>query len=332
VVDVIWSPSKDGYLKPRVQIMPVHLGGVTIKYATGFNAKFIEENKIGIGAIIQLIRSGDVIPKIQSVTQPAENAKMPNEEYEWNDTHVDVLLKNAENNSVVLVKNIAGFFKGLEVDGLGAKNVEKMVNAGYDSIPKILKMSHSDYLKVDGFKDKTATKLYEGIKKNVADAPLHILMAVSNKFGRGFSAKKMELIMTGYPNVLDESERNLEKLQNIKGIEKKSAEAFLSHVSEFIQFITDCGLEQKLQVRVPTPVVYDENHPLFAKNIVMTGFRDKELEDQILAVGSKMGSGVNKKTFVVLVKDLDETSVKIETANKLGVAVMTKDGFLEKYM
>ena len=38
VVDVLWSASKDGYLKPRVQIEPVVLGGVTITYATGFNA------------------------------------------------------------------------------------------------------------------------------------------------------------------------------------------------------------------------------------------------------------------------------------------------------
>ena len=46
VVDVIWTPSKDGYLKPRVQIEPVVLGGAKIEYATGFNAKFINDNKI----------------------------------------------------------------------------------------------------------------------------------------------------------------------------------------------------------------------------------------------------------------------------------------------
>jgi NAD-dependent DNA ligase len=77
VVDVIWTASKDGYLKPRVRVEPVHIGGVTIEYATGFNGKFIEDNKIGVGAIIQLIRSGDVIPYIKSVVVPAETGKMP---------------------------------------------------------------------------------------------------------------------------------------------------------------------------------------------------------------------------------------------------------------
>jgi NAD-dependent DNA ligase len=57
VTNVLWTPSKDGYLKPRVQIEPIHLGGVCIEYATGFNGSFIYENKIGIGSIIELIRS-----------------------------------------------------------------------------------------------------------------------------------------------------------------------------------------------------------------------------------------------------------------------------------
>jgi DNA ligase (NAD+) len=332
VVDVIWSPSKDGYLKPRVQIMPVKLGGVTIKYATGFNAKFIEENKIGVGAIIQLIRSGDVIPKIEAVTQPAEKAKMPKEEYIWNETRVDIMLMNAENNSVVLVKNIAGFFKGLEVDGLGDKNVEKMINAGYNSVPKIIKMTKEDYMTVDGFKEKTATKLYEGIKDKVLNAPLHTLMGVSNKFGRGFSSTKTKLILTAYPNVLDEGERNLEKLIAIRGIEKKSAEMFISHIDDFIQFMKECGLEYKLLVRTPSPVVYDETHPLFEKSVLMTGFRDKELEAQIVLVGGKIASSISKNTFAVLVKNLDETSGKVEVAKKLGIQVITRDDFVLKYI
>jgi len=333
VVDVIWSPSKDGYLKPRVQIMPVKLGGVTIKYATGFNAKFIEENKIGVGAIIQLIRSGDVIPKIEAVTQPAEKAKMPKEEYLWNDTHVDIMLKNAENNGVVLMKNISGFFKGIEVDGLGDGNIKKMLNAGYNSVPKIIKMTQEDYLKVDGFKEKTATKLYDGIKEKVSNAPLHKLMGVSNKFGRGFGSRKTELIMKEYPNVLDENERNLEKLQSIRGIEKKSAESFLSHVEEFIAFIKDCGLEYKSS-EVPKPVEknYDESHPLFGKSILMTGFRDKELETKIIDLGGKISSSVSKNTFAVLVKNLEEASGKVDKAKELGVDVLTRDDFIEKYI
>ena len=80
VLNVLWSPSKDGYLKPRIQIEPVVLGGAKIEYATAFNAAFVEENKLGIGSLVKLVRSGDVIPHIMEVIEPAEKAKMPDVE------------------------------------------------------------------------------------------------------------------------------------------------------------------------------------------------------------------------------------------------------------
>lgn len=101
VVDVIWTPSKDGYLKPRIQIEPVHLGGVRIEYATGFNGAFVLENGIGIGAVVELVRSGDVIPHIRQVVTAASIVKMPDVPFVWNATHVDVLLENVESNETV---------------------------------------------------------------------------------------------------------------------------------------------------------------------------------------------------------------------------------------
>ena len=126
VVNVLWSPSKDGYLKPRIQIEPVVLGGAKIEYATAFNAAFVEDNKLGIGALVKLVRSGDVIPHIMAVVEPADKAKMPDVPYKWNDTHVDIIMEDAEQDETVKEKNIVGFFKGLEVDGLGPGNVKKI--------------------------------------------------------------------------------------------------------------------------------------------------------------------------------------------------------------
>jgi len=70
VINVEWNISKDGFLKPRVQIEPIELKGVTIQYATGFNARFIYDNKIGPGAKVRISRMGDVIPNIIDVVEP----------------------------------------------------------------------------------------------------------------------------------------------------------------------------------------------------------------------------------------------------------------------
>lgn len=71
VEDVLWEISKSGYLKPRVKVSPVQLFGTTVTYASGYNAKFIYDNKIGPGAIVTITKAGTVIPEIISVLAPA---------------------------------------------------------------------------------------------------------------------------------------------------------------------------------------------------------------------------------------------------------------------
>ena len=94
---------------------------------------------MGIGAVVTLVRSGDVIPHIMNVVEPAEKAKMPDVAYKWNDTHVDIIMEDAEQDDTVREKNMVGFFKGLEVDGLGPGNVKKLsrldMNQCHKSLP-----------------------------------------------------------------------------------------------------------------------------------------------------------------------------------------------------
>jgi len=336
VVNVIWTPSKDGYLKPRVQIEPIQLGGVRIEYATGFNGAFIEQNKVGIGALIELIRSGDVIPHIKSVVEPAEEAKMPDVPYMWNDTHVDIMLEDAESNETVKEKNITGFFRGLEVEGLSSGNVARIIKAGHDSVPAILQMDLSDFLKVDGFKQKMATKLYEGIKEKVGAASLVTIMSASNIFGRGFNDKRIDPILEAEPDILtstDSPEVKVEKLRKIKGIERKTAEAFVSKIPDFIKFLHDAQLDNKLSTVVASAekAAVNEAHPLFKKTVVMTGIRDKTVIEALKTVGAKLGSSVSGNTLVVIAKSKDEDTGKAEEAKQKGIPIMTPDEFMQTY-
>jgi len=335
VVDVIWAASKDGYLKPRVQIEPINLGGVQITYATGFNGAFINDNKIGVGATIELIRSGDVIPYIRKVVVPAEEPRMPSVPFKWNDTHVDIMLEDLESDDTVREKNITGFFRGIGVEGLSTGNVKRIMEAGYDSVPEILKMTIGDFLQVEGFKEKTATKLYDGIKQKIDEASLTTIMSASNMFGRGFSEKKIELIMESYPKVLLSKETNTQKVAKIsaiKGMATKSAEAFVERIPEFINFIKEAGLVKKLAEGISEKKEVDQSHPLFGKSIVMTGFRDTALQEKLKDIGAKLGSSVSSKTFVVLVKDKEEDTGKANEARKLNIPLMTPQEFTSKYL
>ena len=338
VLNVLWSPSKDGYLKPRIQIEPVVLGGAKIEYATAFNAAFVEENKLGIGALVKLVRSGDVIPHIMEVIEPAEKAKMPDVAYTWNETHVDIIMEDAEQDETVREKNIIGFFKGLEVDGLGPGNVKKIIKAGFDDVPKIIAMKEEDFLKVDGFKKKMAEKVHKSIHEKIDKVSLVKLMAVSNIFGRGFGERRIEPILEKYPNVLTSNETNEEKIQHIKqikGMEQKTAERFVNNIEKFIEFIKVAQLENKMNNTIENAAVEksqkDTSHPLYDKIIIITGFRDKNLSDKLKTIGAKESSSVSKNTFAVVVKSKDEDTGKAEAARQKNIPIYTLDEFVEKF-
>jgi DNA ligase (NAD+) len=336
VVDVIWTPSKDGYLKPRVQIEPIGLGGVKIEYATGFNAAFIQQHKIGVGALIQIIRSGDVIPHIRSVTTPAEAAKMPAVPYKWNASHVDVMLEDIESDETVREKNIAGFFKGIEVQGLSSGNVARIITSGFDSVPAILRMTKADFEKA-GFKT-LAQKFVDGIRLKVNGASLITLMSSSNIFGRGFSEKRIETVLEAYPDILvsnDSKENKIQKIMGVKGMAKKTAEAFVDKIDMFVAFMQECGLQDKLVVgktgETGVAVVVNKDHPLYKKSIVMTGVRDAAVIDALKSVGANLGTSVSKNTFTVIAKSADEDTGKAAEARRLGIPIMTPSQFLSTY-
>ena len=338
VVDVIWSASKHGYLKPRVQIEPIKLGGVTIEFATGFNGKFIEENKIGIGSLIQIIRSGDVIPYILSVSMPAERAKMPTVPYTWTESHVDIVLEDAGSDAGVRDKNITDFFTAIGVVGLAKGNIKRITEAGYDTIPKIIRMKQSDFEKV-GFKS-LADKFVSGIHAKLAEASLSTIMSASNKLGRGISGKTVELIMAAEPDILTNSEADdakVARLVKIKGIGKINAATFVQNIGAFRDFLRDCDLENKLDlnnavVSAAPALVRDTSNPLYDKKIVMTKVRDAEIIDYLAKVGGHLADAITADTFILIVKSKEDMSGKVKKAMEKGIAIMEPEEFKTKYM
>jgi NAD-dependent DNA ligase len=335
-------------LKPRIRIEPIQLGGVRIEYATGFNGKFIDDNKIGIGALIMMVRSGDVIPYIKSVSTPAEKGKMPDVPYIWNKTHVDVLLENPTQDITVQEKNIGAFFAHLEVDGLGKGNVKKLFAAGFNSVAKILHMSIADFETVDGFKMKMSTKIHDSIKAKINAASLQDIIIASGKLGRGLGEKKIRIIFDAYPDIMISSENILEKeemLHKVNGIGKENAKEFVSHISDVLHFLNECGLQDKLNTSTyhaknaidllekdEKNKIIDTKHPLFGKMIVMTKVRDKEIIDFIGKVGGIMENSMKKNITVLIVKSKEDTSNKTEYAEKNGIPIMTVEEFKHYYI
>lgn len=326
VVDVVWNASMYGYLKPKIKIKPVELGGVTIDTATGFNGKFILDNKIGPGAVVKLVRSGDVIPHIMKVVKQSE-PKMPNVPYKWTKTKVDIVVKDIHGSAKdsITVKQITHFFKQLDVSNISSGTVSKLVEAGYDDIFKIISAKKSDLVNIDGVGEKTVDKIYKNIDEGLKNADIVTLMAASGVYGRGVGKKRIKMVVDVYPDILTVNTKLdilKDKIMMIDGFDDITASQFIEGLPEFKKFY----MKLKKITNVEC-VKKDEKVDTTFKGmkIVFTGFRDTELQKFIENRGGAVVGSVSKNTDILVY--VDTKSSKYKKAVELKVTTMSKQLF-----
>jgi NAD-dependent DNA ligase len=333
VISVEWNISKDGFIIPTILLNPINIGGVEIKRTTGFNAKFIVDNVIGPGSMLEIIRSGDVIPKVHKVLKPSKSGKpdMPKGKWHWNETKVDIQLDDVITNMQVLIRNIFYFFSNLDTKGLGMKTVEKLVDAGLDTVKKIISADEKDFLKVEGFAIKSAENLVESIKQVLTNVPLYKLMAASNKLGPGIGEERVKQIVTLYPNIITDYKKwsdddFIKKIKAINGWEEKTASLLVSNFNTFVIFY------DSIKKYITLEPITKSTGKFTDKIVVFTGFRDKDLQLQIEKQGGKIGSSISKNTDFLIIVDqsvLDKQTDKIIKAQELNIKIITKDQLIK---
>lgn len=336
VIDVEWAISRHNYIKPRIKIDPINLVGVTITYATAHNAKFIYDNKIGIGSKIKIIRSGDVIPKIMEVLTPAKNnkPKMPDIPYEWTDTGVDIVVKNAsaESKSITIVKQLVNTTKTLDVKFIDEGLMTKLVENGYDTFIKIIRAERADITDIIG--SKMTEKIFEGINYALKHTQLHILMASSNYFGRGMGVRKLQIVTKQYPNIMNENwteQKLYDNINSLDGFQDKTTQKFVDGFGQFKKYFDKINKYIDIEyLRKPQKTKMGD---LFVgQKIVMTGFRDSDMVEFIEKNQGEVTGSVSKNTTLVVCADDSGTSSKLQNAHKLKIPIMTKDKFIKKFI
>ena len=328
VENIEWNESKDGYLIPTVIIGAVDIGGVTIKRVTGNNAKHIVDMNIGIGAKLEVIRSNDVIPKIIRVIKPT-TPLLPSGDWKWSDSGVHIILNNmnSDNNKI---KNIYYFFSKLNTMGLGEKIIERIYNAGYTTIEKFLELSVDDIILIDGFKQKSSENIIRNIKKSVTKIPLYLLIAASNKMGHGIGSERIKNIIEKYPNLLTNyktlsRDDFIVSLKTIDGIDDKISTMFVDNFPNFMEFYNT--IKKYITIKAVIKKKPTGNK-LVDKKIVMSGFRDKNIIEQITNNGGILVNTISKNTDILIIKDNTVSdTVKVKKAVELGIEIYTLDEF-----
>jgi len=331
VKQVLWSVSKNGFLKPRIEIEPVDLCGAQISFLTGFNAKYINDHRIGKGAILEITRSGDVIPHILDVIQEGKLVDPPYADLTWSDTGVDLVVTD-KNNKESLVKKIHFFFKTMEIKQIAEKSIEKIVGARMGcSISSILGMTVEEFRGI-GFGPVESQNFWQEIHASgkLDNVPLHVLMTASGVFGNGIGLKKIQKITGAISNLLLEAEeasnekKLVSKIAALSGWTTEGAQDFVEHLPEFRRFLATCPM-----IGVEIPATTTTSDTSIQYSVVFSGFRDVEFEKQLASQGIQVAPTLTKGVRYLVVKDDSVTTTKTTKACQMGVKILSKEKFMK---
>lgn len=341
VKDVVWEETRLGRIAPRVTIEPTMIGGVEVTFFTGHNNFYIEHGykqevaehppykkprPLNKGAVIRAVRSGDVIPFIMEVVEGAKTPSKPDIPYERRGVFLYAVHEGK--SDVRVTKELTHFFTELDTDGMQRGTVTKLVEMGFDTVKKILRMKEDDWRTLPGFANKSAATTFAAVQGTKSRMTFQNVARGSAAFGEGVGEKRLELLIDAVPDLLeklDQSQAGLvDIISNIHGFDKLAVQ-IAKNLKTFAKFCKRNGI--KLTVAEKAKVT---GKSMFGQAVLFTSVRNKTLENWILANGGKIASTVKQAT-VLVVKDESSSNKKTEEAEGLGKPVLTLANFCKKH-
>jgi NAD-dependent DNA ligase len=344
VTGVTWQISKQGKLKPVINIESTEVSGVTISNVTGYNAKYIFDNNIYKNSVIKIVRSGEVIPKhiktIDFDTNEEINAKEDLNfcpccfgETRWDETHTELICTNPECDEVKISKLIH-FFQIMEVEDFGEPSIRSFYRAGFKDIQAILNMSVETIMKIPGFGLKNANTLQDQFERvMLRGTPLAKILHALDLFEGKIGEKTIQHILDNMGGESFDFRAMAENIESRYKVSYISKLIEINGVAEKIAVIFQIGLCEFYRDnfhKLPISISYIKTQKEEVTGskyegwkICFTGCRPtKDQEKYIQTNGGEIVGGVSKNTTHLVVKDSSSTSSKIQKAKQLNIKII----------
>ena len=333
VLKVVHQTSRTGRVSPVAELVPTKLSGATLSRATVHHYNMVKTNGVGPGAIIKLVRSGLVIPKIEEVIKRAEpelpeNCPSCGAHLIWEGDHL--ICPNKSDCPAQTENTLIHFFKTLgNVDGFGPKVIEKITNQGIKHIHEIYQIPMHQFVEF-GFGDKTSQNLVDQLlaSRQIEIEDWRFLAAFGVTRLAGGNCEKL----LQHHALVQVFEISVEDMVKIDGFAQLSAEAIvegLANVREEFFKVYELGFNLSV-----TPKESDRessDSPIAGAVVVFTGSMQQgsrdDMEKNAKALGAKVAKSVTGKTTYLVTGDkVGET--KINAARDKGVKVLTEQEYL----
>ncbi len=335
IKNILLQVGRTGVVTPVAVVEPTDIEGVIVERATLHNFDEIERKDIMIGDRVIIIRSGDVIPKIIKVQEQFRDGTQikirrptncPVCEKELLDEGILIKCQNLE-CSARMVNSIKYFAsrKCLNIDGLGAKIVEKLYQEGLvKSILDLFYLKEDELLKLEGFKEKKVQNLLNSIAKAKGSECWRVVNGFGMEHVGEVGSKKLCEAFG-----LEFVTADKEALVSLDGFGEEMAESVL----EFVRVNGDmiAKLFKLLEPKVPLKVEVNDN-PFKDKVIVLTGAMSQsrdEIKARLERLGAKVTGSVSKKTdFLIYGEDAGS---KYDKAKALGITLLNEKEMINKF-
>jgi len=332
VEDVTWQVGRTGNITPVMEVSPVPLSGATIRRVTAHHAGMIKEKAIGIGSRIEIIRSGEVIPKLEKVIVTAEQIKIPDEcpscntPLEWRNDFLKCVNPDCQ---AQVEQNLLHWFKTLgNADWFGIKTIKKLVDGGYDSLEKIYDMAQPDFLEL-GFGPVQSKNLVQAIRisrtKSVEDWRFLAAMGIPD-LGRGDSRKLLAHFRL--EDITDVTAEDIEKIDGFGSISSRSITKGIKQRKIIFSHLLSLKFNLERTPLMSTAKAQDS--PIAGKGVVFTGKMLRGTRDEMQAAARKLGARVqtavsSKTDYLVCGEKVGAR--KMEKAVKAGAGIMTEEEY-----
>ncbi len=336
VKKISFQVGRVGSITPVAEFEPVNIGGVIVSHASIHNFDEIERLDVREGDTVRVKRAGDVIPQIISVdigkrnktsteVQPPESC--PSCDGKLIKPDGEAILRCTAGLSCPAQKceSLIHFVSrnALNIDGLGERIIDLLVERGLVSnFADLFKLKKEDILKLDGFRDKSATNLIDSINAAKDTTLARFIYSLGIREVGEATAMNLALNFNNIAAFLVATEDDLLEINDIGPVASKFILEFLSK-KENIKLVNDL-----LHLGVsPQDIKIEDNHPFSSKSIVITGsftnIARSQLKEELIRVGARVTSSVSAKTDFLV--SGEKPGSKLKKANDLGIKVLEEE-------
>lgn len=326
IIDIEWNLSKSGFYKPVAILEPVELGGAMISRATLYNYEWVEDRKICYNATVEVLKSGDIIPRIMSInnegcTQLIEcpiTCECCNSTLERDG--VELVCKNKNCTAQILLK-VNQFIRRLKIENVSYKSLG---NFGISSFESLLAWRPDDNY-------KSETKFYNELSKKLFNCSKRKIFASLDFNGIGEKTVNKLIDSYGLDYILNESIKNVSCESLPGGIGYILFNTFLDALDDNLVIYNMIINDERYSEPDVKPVISNVNGVLNGKSYCFTGklntLSRSDAENLVIQNGGKI-SGVNKNLTYLVTNDTDSGSSKNKKASDLGIKIINEEQFL----